>query len=83
MLACVPSGRPLVVTGPALDDEFDHHPRFRELINHGAIVLVPRGSDNAVYADRIVAALKRPMVHFPFDFDGWWTDVANAVRAEL
>lgn len=83
VLACVQSGRPLVVTGPALEGEFDHHPRFRELINHGAIVLVPRGSDSAVYADRIVAALKRPMVHFPFDFDGWWTDVANAVRAEL
>src|SRR5262249_55193265 len=32
VLTCVQSGRPLVVTGPALPDEFDHHPRFKQLI---------------------------------------------------
>ena len=37
--ACSPAG-PLIVTGPALPDEFDHHPRFKELIDRGAIVLV-------------------------------------------
>ncbi len=83
ILACVQSGRPLIVTGPALPDEFDHHPRFKELIDRGAILLVPRDGDSAVYADRIVSALKRPTVHLTFDFDGWWTDVANAVRAQL
>ena len=77
------SGRPLIVTGPALPDEFDHHPRFKELIDRGAILLVPRDADSAAYADRIVAALKRPTVPVPFDFDGWWTDVANAVRAQF
>jgi len=44
VLTCVQSGRPVVVTGPAASDEFDHHPRFKELIDRGAIVLVPRGS---------------------------------------
>ena len=83
VLACVQSGRPLIVTGPALPEEFDHHPRFRELIDRGAILLVPRGSDSADYADRIVSALKHPPVHLPFDFDGWWSDVANAIRAQL
>ena len=56
VLTCVQSGRPLIVTGPALPDEFDHHPRFKELIDRGAIVLVPRGSTNEAYADGIVAA---------------------------
>src|ERR1700716_1158738 len=79
VLTCVQSGRPLIVTGPALPEEFDHHPRFRELIDRGAIVLVPRGSGNEVYADRIVAALKRPMARAWFDFDGWWKDAAEAV----
>lgn len=83
VLACVQSGRPLIVTGPALPEEFDHHPRFKELINRGAILLVPRDSDSVAYADTIVAALKRPTMHVPFDFDGWWTDVANTVRAQL
>ena len=30
VLTCVQSGRPLIVTGPALPDEFDHHPRFTD-----------------------------------------------------
>ncbi|UGY19857.1 hypothetical protein HAP48_0021755 [Bradyrhizobium septentrionale] len=83
ILACVQSGRPLIVTGPALPDEFDHHPRFRELIDRGAILLVPRDADSAAYADQIIAALKRPTAQVPFDFEGWWTDVANAIRAQL
>jgi glycosyltransferase involved in cell wall biosynthesis len=83
ILTCVQSGRPLVVTGPALTEEFDHHPRFRELIDHRAIMLVPRGSGADVYADRIVAALEEPPVQPPFDFDGWWKDTAEAVQAQL
>ncbi len=83
VLTCVQSGRPLVVTGPALPDEFGHHSRFKELIDRGAIVLVARGSDDEAYADRIVTALKSPSVPAPFDFDGWWQDAAQAVRAQL
>jgi glycosyltransferase involved in cell wall biosynthesis len=83
ILTCVQSGRPLIVTGPALRDEFDHHPRFKELIDRGAIVLVARGSGDEVYADRIASALKWPSVQAPFDFDGWWLDVAQAARAQL
>ena len=83
ILTCVQSSRPLIVTGPALPDEFDHHPRFKELIDRGAIVLVAPGSEDEVYADRIAAALKWPSVQAPFDFDGWWLDMAQAVRAQL
>ena len=83
ILTCVQSGRPLIVTGPALPEEFDHHPRFKELIGRGAIVLVARGADNDAYADGIASAVKWPPVHLPFDFDGWWKDVAEAVRAQL
>lgn len=83
ILTCAQSGRPLIVTGPALEDEFEHHPRFRELINRGAVVLVPRGSGDEVYADRIALALKWPTAQSRFDFDAWWQDVAQAVRAQL
>src|ERR1700692_4952258 len=61
VLACVQSGRPVSVTGPAEADEFDHHPRFKQLIDRGAIVMVARGSEDAVYADRIVSTLKKPL----------------------
>jgi glycosyltransferase involved in cell wall biosynthesis len=83
VLTCAQSGKPLIVTGPALSEEFDHHPRFKDLIDRGTIVLVARGSENEVYADRIVSALKWPHVATPFDFDGWWKDVAEAVRVQL
>jgi glycosyltransferase involved in cell wall biosynthesis len=81
VLTCVQSGRPLIVTGPALPDEFDHHPRFKSLIDRGAIVLVPRGSAGKAYADGIVAAIRQPHAPPPFDFDAWWRDVAEAVTA--
>jgi glycosyltransferase involved in cell wall biosynthesis len=83
VLTCVQSGRPVIATGPAEPDEFDHHPRFKELIDRGAVVLAPRGSDDDVYADRIASALQWPSVHAPFDFDEWWRDAAQAVRAQL
>jgi glycosyltransferase involved in cell wall biosynthesis len=83
ILTGVQSGRPVIVTAPAEGDEFDHHPRFRQLIERGAIVLVPRDAGEHGFADRIVAALKRPPLPVPFDFDGWWGDVAQAVRAVL
>jgi glycosyltransferase involved in cell wall biosynthesis len=83
VLTCVQSGRPVIVTGPAEADEFDHHPRFKGLIDRGAIVLVARGSSEEVYADRIASALKWPPVQTPFEFDGWWPDVAQAIRAQL
>lgn len=83
VLTCMQADRPLVVTGPALAEEFDHHPRFKALIDSGAIALVPRGSDDDAYADRIVAASKQQPARTPFDFRGWWQDVAAAVRAQL
>lgn len=83
ILAGAQSGRPIIVTGPAEAGEFDHHPRFKELIDRGAIVQVAPGSDDGVYADSIVAALKYPLTPAPFDFDGWWQDVAQAVRAQF
>jgi glycosyltransferase involved in cell wall biosynthesis len=83
ILACVQSGRPVIVTGSAEPDEFDHHPRFRELINRGAILSVERGSEDGAYADCIISALKWSTVQAPFDFDGWWQDVALAVRAQF
>jgi glycosyltransferase involved in cell wall biosynthesis len=83
ILAGVQSGKPLIVTGPAEADEFDHHPRFKELIDRGAIVPVARGAGADDYADRIVAAVKRPSIPMPFDFDGWWRDCGEAIASEL
>jgi len=83
IIACVESGRPVIVTEPANADEFDHHPRYHHLIRHGAVVLVPRGADDNAYADAIVSALDRPTARLPIDFDAWWQDAARAVQAQF
>jgi hypothetical protein len=83
ILTSVQSGRPVIVTGPTEVDEFDHHRRFKELIDRGAIVLAARGSNDEVYADRVVSSLGRSSVQTPFDFDGWWQDVARNIGARL
>src|ERR1700743_442955 len=77
ILACAQSGRPIVATGPAEADEFDHHPRFKALINRGAIILVSRGAGDEAYADSIISALDATPAAAPFDLDGWWRDVAQ------
>jgi glycosyltransferase involved in cell wall biosynthesis len=79
ILVCAQSYRPIIATGPAEADEFDHHPRFKALIDRGAITLVARGAGDEAYADSIVSALERSPAQAPFDFDAWWRDVAQAI----
>jgi glycosyltransferase involved in cell wall biosynthesis len=83
VLTCAQSGRPVIVTEPAAPDEFAHHPRFKELIDRGAITLVARGATDDTFADRIVAALDHHLAPPAFDFDGWWTDAARAIQAQF
>jgi glycosyltransferase involved in cell wall biosynthesis len=83
ILTSVQSGKPVIVTGPTDAAEFNHHPRFKALIDRGAVVLVARGSIDEVYADSIVSSLNSPSVQTPFDFGGWWRDVARSVQAQF
>lgn len=83
ILTCAQSGRPVIVTGPLDADEFDHHPRFKALIDRGAIGLVPPGSPHMAYADRVIAAIETPPAAAPFDFEGWWQDAARSISAQL
>jgi hypothetical protein len=53
------------------------------LIDRGAIGLVPLGSPHQAYADRIALALEAPAATSPFDFLGWWRDVAQSIHAQL
>jgi glycosyltransferase involved in cell wall biosynthesis len=83
ILTGVQSERPVIVTEPPEAGEFDHHPRFAELIDRGRIVLVPRDAGAEAYADSIMAAVERPSAAVAFDFDGWWRDAAQAIAAQF
>jgi glycosyltransferase involved in cell wall biosynthesis len=81
ILVCAQSGQPIIATGPAEADEFDYHPRFKALIDRGAITLVAHEAGDEAYADGIVSALNRPLTPASFDFDAWWQEAAQAVPA--
>lgn len=83
VLACVQAGRPVVVTEPARADEFDHHPRYRALVESGAIVLVPGGAGPEAYAERILAVRSRPTQPPDLDPKVWFRDAACVLRARL
>jgi glycosyltransferase involved in cell wall biosynthesis len=83
ILTGVQSGKPVVVTGPIDGHEFDHHPRFSALIEHGAIRLVPRGSSPDIYAEHIMLSLESKRASETFDYDGWWRDAAESINARL
>lgn len=79
VLACLQSGRPVVVTAPAHDGEFDHHPRFRALLETGAIMTVPRGGGPEAYADLVLAARLRPAMPTVIDRSAWFADAARVL----
>lgn len=79
VLACVQSGRPVVVTAPAHAEEFDHHPRFRALLEQGAIVSVPRSAGPDAYADKVLAARLRPTMPTAIDRKAWFADAARGL----
>ena len=83
VLACVQAGRPVVVTAPLRANEFDHHPRYRELVDSGAIVLVPREAGAATYASQVLAARGRATALPAIDRKTWFRDAADALRARL
>lgn len=83
ILACVQAGRPVVVTAPMRPDEFDHHPRYRALLDQGAIALVPRGAGPDVYADGVLAVRARPTWTPDVDRRTWFRDAAACLAAQL
>ncbi|WP_245259320.1 hypothetical protein [Methylobacterium sp. 77] len=83
VLACVQAGRPVIVTEPKRADEFDHHPRFHELLSGGAIVAAPSGAGPETYADLAQAAAARPTRPPELDRQVWFADAARALRSIL
>nr|USU32491.1 glycosyltransferase [Methylobacterium sp. OTU13CASTA1] len=83
VLACVQAGRPVVVTAPMRADEFDHHPRYRELLAAGAILPVPRGAPAEAYAEAVLGARARPTRLPEIDRAAWFRDAADGLRARM
>ncbi len=83
VLACLQSGRPVLVNAPATAGEFDHHPTFRDALARSILRLTPTLSSAAEFAAAIRTALSAPADEPPKFFDRSWRDAALAVQAAL
>jgi hypothetical protein len=79
ILACLQSGRPLVVNGPKDPGEFDHHRSFQKAMTSPAMHLVPNSSKPEVFAAAI-NAMDLTRAPEPISlFEESWRDAALAI----
>ena len=84
VIACLQSGRPVVVTAPQSCDEFAHHQGFAALIEAGALSFVPQNAEAEAIADQLLAAAIRERRVTPtIDYEAWWTATTMATKAAL
>jgi len=83
VLACLQSGRPVVVNAPANENEFDHHPVFKRLIDEGALQFVPTDASQAEFAAAIARIAGYRASTVPEIFIEAWRDAAAALRSAL
>ena len=82
VIACLQSGRPVVVSAPRSPDEFAHHEHMRALIEAGVLSFVPRSGSIPGTAARLLAAATEDGNPAPeLDVEAWWTATTTAVRA--
>ena len=80
VLACLESGRPVVVNAPALANEFDHHPTYKRLIADGLLRFVSRDAEASEFANAILTIEPgEGRTPKPF-FASAWRDAAEAVH---
>ena len=85
VLACVASGRPVVVNATAdAPAEFAHHPTYRTVLAQGRLVLTAHDATPAVMADALIAVRDRyagvGSLDVPPDaFASSWDDAAAVV----
>lgn len=79
VLACMQSGRPVVVNAPVGADEFAHHRAYSSLLEARNLRLVGTDAAASDYADALIAARRQPAARVVVDFDACWDDAARAL----
>jgi glycosyltransferase involved in cell wall biosynthesis len=83
ILACLQSGRPVVVNQPTSPNEFDHHPSFQSAMAGSAMRLVPTSSTARDFATAINAMdLSREPEPIAL-FEEGWRDAALAISKAI
>lgn len=79
VLACMQSGRPVVVNAPGDAEEFAHHRAYLSLLETRNLRLVKTDASAADYALALLAARNQPAVCVAVDFDACWDDTARVL----
>ena len=83
VLACLQSGRPVLVNAPATLDEFDHHPTFRNAMTQPVLRLAPPNAGAEEYAGAIMTAGRVRAAEPLKFFDKSWRDAAFSIRTAI
>jgi glycosyltransferase involved in cell wall biosynthesis len=83
VLACLQSGKPVIVNAPSEAGEFDHHRAYRRAIADGSLILLPHEADARIYAERLAQDERRSSRPLSPLYDQCWRDAAAAVAASL
>lgn len=83
VLACLQSGKPVVVNAPRHPEEFDQHASYRGLLTGGGLCLVPTEAGTGELADAVLAARARPPLApgRAIDVAAGWAEALAAIDA--
>jgi glycosyltransferase involved in cell wall biosynthesis len=81
VLACLQTGKPVLVNAPAGVDEFNHHRIFSFAIENDILRLLPISADAMAYATALVTSSPSGETQSIEMYDASWRDAAFALKA--
>jgi glycosyltransferase involved in cell wall biosynthesis len=81
VLACLQTGKLVVVNAPASDNEFAHHRTYSLALESGSLRLIEKDADAKRYAATLLAAPVAPSSKPIAMFEMGWRDAAHALAA--
>ncbi len=81
VLACLQTGKPVLVNAPAGVDEFDHHRMFSFALDNDILRLLPISADAKTYATALATSAPGGETQAIEMYDASWRDAAHALEA--
>ncbi len=81
VLACLQTGKPVLVNAPACVDEFNHHRMFSFAVENDILRLLPISADAKTYATALATSSPSGETQAIDMYDASWRDTAHALEA--
>jgi glycosyltransferase involved in cell wall biosynthesis len=81
VLACLQTGKPVLVNAPACVDEFNHHRIFSFALDNDILRLLPISADAKAYAVALATSSRSGETQAIEMYDASWRDAAHALEA--